>query len=646
MDKFSGVRNSTANRLPVKIFDNSVTTGAGKTALSPSTAGLIIAVTADNEQGPSAGTGAGFGVAYTQAAGTIQGIAQIGTFVAPTTGHVRFGEVDPTNHPGDYELQIEDSRYAVAGSKRLRVTITCGTSGGAQYDAEIELSAIDYADASGFDGQCPVAAPDVNHIYADPNDTIANGAGFGKARWLYIVGGTGDGDGAIITGATTVGGHLEMAVLSGMAFQVAPDVSTQYWWGDFADVRNILGTGGGGGGTDPWNTILPGSYPTNSAGARLAALPTAVQNQQQMDSGSTQFAALVTGQGTILTAVNNINNVSALIGLRLPQQMPVPSTGTTQYIFSVWLKDAEGHNVNADGANNGQGSVAFTVKNASGTSLSGQLGSTTYGGVTGNYNVLYTVNASDALQELQVGVTATVNGVARSDSAMTATTPFFATTFTVSDRNAILALPSAVAVRTEMDANSTQLAAIRTSVGPTLNSMVTDIQTTSDELGAMLESYTGGGSLKRFTAAALGATPTGGGGGGGGGGTDPWSISFTALAAYSPGTAGNIQYQIGLSYGLLIEAKVVDTNPAAGTFKIQALPNNTLPMIAGALARGSAPNWLKATSGSCLLQFSAISGWVPQQDGITIQVTLATPFTGAVPSGGANNSANDTVVIW
>jgi hypothetical protein len=122
--------------LRVKILDSASTTGAGKTGLADNSAGLVISTIASNEAAPTA---------YSQAAGTIETIATLGTFAAPTAGKCRFKEVDAANHPGLYEIQLPNERFAVAGASGLIVSLS-GASGAAQCDAEVQLAAVDTAD--------------------------------------------------------------------------------------------------------------------------------------------------------------------------------------------------------------------------------------------------------------------------------------------------------------------------------------------------------------------------------------------------------------------------------------------------------------------------------------------------------------------
>src|SRR5580692_7434335 len=94
--------------LRVKIFDSSVTTGAGLIGLTNSSPGLNISTIADCE--PTA-------TAYSVTAGTIDAITTLGLFGTITASHCQFKEVDSSNHPGIYELHIDNSRFAVSGAK-------------------------------------------------------------------------------------------------------------------------------------------------------------------------------------------------------------------------------------------------------------------------------------------------------------------------------------------------------------------------------------------------------------------------------------------------------------------------------------------------------------------------------------------------
>ena len=111
--------------MPVRLFDaNSniirfvlkrADTGMGLTSLAFGSTGLIVSTICDNE---SAAT------VYTAAGNTIETIATLGAYAAPTAGKCRFREVDATNHKGLYEFQFADARFAVANSRSMTIGVT------------------------------------------------------------------------------------------------------------------------------------------------------------------------------------------------------------------------------------------------------------------------------------------------------------------------------------------------------------------------------------------------------------------------------------------------------------------------------------------------------------------------------------------
>jgi hypothetical protein len=160
-------RGQTSVVLRVKLFDSSVSTGAGKTGLSSSSSGLIIATAADNEASATA---------YTQAGSTIESITTLGTYAAPTATKCRFKEFDATNHPGVYEIQFADARFAVSSAKSLFVSIS-GVTNLAQMDLEIPLLDFDPYDVvrGGFTALPNAAAEASGGLYT-------RGTGAGQIR--------------------------------------------------------------------------------------------------------------------------------------------------------------------------------------------------------------------------------------------------------------------------------------------------------------------------------------------------------------------------------------------------------------------------------------------------------------------------------
>lgn len=115
--------------LRFKLLDSSSIVGAGKTGLSSASSGLIISTIADNEASATP---------YTQAGGTIETISTLGTFATPTATKCRFKEVDATNHPGVYEFQFDNARFAVSNAKSLLISVS-GVTNLAQADYVVPL---------------------------------------------------------------------------------------------------------------------------------------------------------------------------------------------------------------------------------------------------------------------------------------------------------------------------------------------------------------------------------------------------------------------------------------------------------------------------------------------------------------------------
>jgi hypothetical protein len=104
----------------------------GLTGLTSASSGLIISTICDIE---SAAT------TYTSAGSTIETIATLGAYVAPTAGKCRFREVDATNHKGLYEFQFADARFAVAKSRSITISVSGATT---LLDTSFEIDLVQY----------------------------------------------------------------------------------------------------------------------------------------------------------------------------------------------------------------------------------------------------------------------------------------------------------------------------------------------------------------------------------------------------------------------------------------------------------------------------------------------------------------------
>lgn len=130
----SVVNGATSIIVRMKILSQATAYPSGLTGLTQASAGLVIGTIADNEATTTA---------YTQAGGTIQTIPTLGTYAAPSASNCRFKEVDATNHPGVYELQFANARYAVSNSKYLLISIAGAVTNLIQSDAIITLPVFD-----------------------------------------------------------------------------------------------------------------------------------------------------------------------------------------------------------------------------------------------------------------------------------------------------------------------------------------------------------------------------------------------------------------------------------------------------------------------------------------------------------------------
>lgn len=89
-------------------------TGQGMTGLTNSSTGLSIAHSYDNNAGA---------VDTSAATSSIETIATLFTYATPTSGFVRFRELDATGRPGMYQLMFEDSVFSQTDSATLYIDI-------------------------------------------------------------------------------------------------------------------------------------------------------------------------------------------------------------------------------------------------------------------------------------------------------------------------------------------------------------------------------------------------------------------------------------------------------------------------------------------------------------------------------------------
>lgn len=375
MAKLLYANGVTSVILRVKIMDSTSTSGGAKTGLTFSSSGLIISTIADNEATATA---------YTEAGSTIETITTLGTFAAPTATKCRFKEVDSTNHPGLYELQIADARWTVIGAKSVIVTVS-GVTGAAQVDAEIQLSTVNLNASGGkvpatlsssdVTGNVPSDAKAINAV--STSSVTAVNANLGTTQPVNF---TGTGSTAYVKAGLW---EILGTVLTETAGQLAAG---------FKKFFNVA---------SPTFTI--GS--TNQTGDSFALIGAT-------GSGLTSLAT-ASSQTSILNAVNAITTNTSRTGITLPGFMPLPASGTSPMLIEIKLFDIEGHLEDAD-----TNTVTVHAKDASGNSLDANLASTTATrDSTGQYHANYTLNSTDSEGGVYITATYSVGAVSMAASA-------------------------------------------------------------------------------------------------------------------------------------------------------------------------------------------------------------------------------------
>lgn len=266
--------------LRVKILDNAVTTGAGKTGLTHSSSGLLISTIADNEATATV---------YAQASSNTETITTLGTFAAPTASKCRFKEVDATNHPGIYEIHIANARWAVSSARSVIVSVS-GVSGAAQVDAEIQLDPVP-ANVEKFGdtaGTFASGRPEVNTTHA-AGTAWASGAitaasiaasALTAAKFDTACLTAAKFDTGCITATTFAAGAIDNAAIATdaissteLAASAVGEIADAIWdellsghaiSGSAGEALAAAGTAG-----DPWTTSLPGAYGAGTAGKIL-----------------------------------------------------------------------------------------------------------------------------------------------------------------------------------------------------------------------------------------------------------------------------------------------------------------------------------------------------------------------------------------
>jgi hypothetical protein len=109
---------------------------------------------------------------------------------------------------------------------------------------------------------------------------------------------------------------------------------------------------------------------------------------------------------SVLTAIQNLNNLSAKMNVYGTPLMEIPDSGTTTYAFTVVVRDDEDKLVALDA------SPTIAATNAAGTSRSANLSSVSNPS-TGRYTFTYSVASTHPAENLRITISGTVSGEAR-----------------------------------------------------------------------------------------------------------------------------------------------------------------------------------------------------------------------------------------
>jgi hypothetical protein len=161
-------------------------------------------------------------------------------------------------------------------------------------------------------------------------------------------------------------------------------------------------------GTNPfaWRNTAPGNVDSNGyLPANLAAI-NGNTGRVGTFAGWIDATSVPTDLSSVLTAIGNLNNLSALINIYGSPLLEIPDTGSTLFAFTVVVRDNEGKLVNLDAA------PTIAAANAAGDSRSGNLSSVSNPS-TGRYTFTYSVANSAAAESLRITCSGTVSAEAR-----------------------------------------------------------------------------------------------------------------------------------------------------------------------------------------------------------------------------------------
>lgn len=172
-----------------------------------------------------------------------------------------------------------------------------------------------------------------------------------------------------------------------------------------------------------WSALTSGFITVGSVGKLLVdTLDATISSRSTYAGGDTPGTATLLGLlttqrasnldfldaaiSTVLSTINGLNNLSALANIYGSSSLEIPDTGSTDYAFTIVVRDNEGKLVNLDT------NPTVTAANAAGTSRSANL-SAVSNPSTGRYIFTYSVASTHPQESIRVMGSGTVSGEAR-----------------------------------------------------------------------------------------------------------------------------------------------------------------------------------------------------------------------------------------
>jgi hypothetical protein len=145
-----------------------------------------------------------------------------------------------------------------------------------------------------------------------------------------------------------------------------------------------------------------GVWALDGSGNAIAPAATALSTAQWTNAR----ASLLDNLTNLDAAISSLNNLSALVNLYGSPLLEIPDSSTTQFAFTLVVRDNEGKLVNLDA------NPTVAAANAVGTDRSANLSAVSHP-ATGRYTFTYGVASTAAEESLRVTVSGTVSAEAR-----------------------------------------------------------------------------------------------------------------------------------------------------------------------------------------------------------------------------------------